>query len=70
MKRMQIPAKLLANGDVIITSRRYGQRVRGPVELGVVSGNLVSLIAPTLPDEDVAFQANDSVDIRRPEEPA
>lgn len=68
MKRLEMPAKLLKNGDVLRSSTRYGTRLRGTVRNVKMHGNLVFFDTPLLADEDVAFQANEQVSVERYEE--
>jgi len=65
MKRLSIPAKLLRDGDKLISSRRYRHRLHGIVKIGTAGNGMVFLDAPTLPDEDVAFRDGDTVEIMR-----
>ncbi len=66
MKKLQIPAKLLQNGDKITWSQRYGYKLRGEVKGLRIAGNMVFVEEPKLQEEDVAFQANESVRVDRP----
>ena len=69
MKRLSIPARLLQDGDVIITSGRYRSRVRGTVKVLTRGNGMVFLAEPTLADEDVAFRDGDTVEVKREAQP-
>ena len=65
VRQLEMPAKLLQNGDVMLWSQRFRGELRGTVTGVRVSGNLVFIDTPFLDSEDVAFQLNETVRVNR-----